>query len=73
MSKEITVDVRATTGSDDSMTYAVIRTVTNVNGVQEVEEVTYEGRSAEQVMDQVKANHPEVELNIEKSESAAVQ
>ena len=44
VSKEITVDVRATTGSDDSMTYAVIRTVTNVNGVQEVEEVTYEGR-----------------------------
>lgn len=73
VSKEITVDVRATTGSDDSMTYAVIRTVTNVNGVQEVEEVTYEGRSAEEVMDQVKANHPEVELNIEKSESAAVQ
>jgi len=72
VSKEITVDVRATTGSDDSMTYAVIRTVTNVNGVQEVEEVTYEGRSAEEVMDQVKANHPEVELNIEKSESAAV-
>lgn len=73
VSKEITVDVRATTGSDDSMTYAVIRTVTNVNGVQEVEEVTYEGRSTEEVMDQVKANHPEVELNIEKSESAAVQ
>lgn len=73
VSKEITVDVRATTGSDDSMTYAVIRTVTNVNGIQEVEEVTYEGRSAEEVMDQVKANHPEVELNIEKSESAAVQ
>lgn len=73
VSKEITVDVRATTGNDDSMTYAVIRTVTNVNGVQEVEEVTYEGRSAEEVMDQVKANHPEVELNIEKSESAAIQ
>lgn len=73
VSKEVTVDVRATSGSDDSMTYAVIRTVTNVNGVQEVEEVTYEGRSVEEVMDQVKANHPEVELNIEKSESAAVQ
>ncbi|MGA0987728.1 MAG: sodium-translocating pyrophosphatase, partial [Flavobacteriaceae bacterium] len=37
VSKEVTVDVRATAGSDDSMTYAVIRTVTNVNGVQEVE------------------------------------
>ena len=74
VSKEITVDVRATTGSDDSMTYAVIRTVTNVNGVQEVEEVTYEGRSAEEVMDQVKANHPEVvELNVEKDKTSAVQ
>ena len=74
VSKEVTVDVRATTGSDDSMTYAVIRTVTNVNGVQEVEEVTYEGRSAEEVMDQVKANHPEVvELNGEKDKTAAVQ
>ncbi len=74
VSKEVTVDVRATTGSDDSMTYAVIRTVTNVNGIQEVEEVTYEGRSAEEVMDQVKANHPEVvELNGEKDKTAAVQ
>ena len=73
VSKEITVDVRATTGSDDSMTYAVIRTVTNVNGVQEVEEVTYEGRSVEEVMDQVKANHPEVELNVEKDKTSAVQ
>jgi hypothetical protein len=70
---EVTVDVRATTGSDDSMTYAVIRTVTNVNGVQEVEEVTYEGHSAEEVMNQVKVNHPEIELNIEKNESTAVQ
>jgi K(+)-stimulated pyrophosphate-energized sodium pump len=74
VSKEVTVDVRATSGSDDSMTYAVIRTVTNVNGVQEVEEVTYEGRSVEEVMDQVKANHPEVvELNVEKDKTAAVQ
>jgi K(+)-stimulated pyrophosphate-energized sodium pump len=73
VSKEVTVDVRATTGSDDSMTYAVIRTVTNVNGVQEVEEVTYEGRSAEEVMNQVKVNHPEIELNIEKNERTAVQ
>ena len=73
VSKEVTVDVRATSGSDDSMTYAVIRTVTNVNGVQEVEEVTYEGRSVEEVMDQVKANHPEVELNVEKDKTSAVQ
>ena len=73
ISKEVTVDVRATTGSDDSKTYAVIRTVTNVNGVQEVEEVTYEGHSAEEVMNQVKANHPEIELNIEKNQSTAVQ
>ena len=73
VSKEVTVDVRATSGSDDSMTYAVIRTVTNVNGVQEVEEVAYEGRSVEEVMDQVKANHPEVELNVEKDKTSAVQ
>ena len=73
VSKEVTVDVRATSGSEDSMTYAVIRTVTNVNGVQEVEEVTYEGRSVEEVMDQVKANHPEVELNVEKDKTSAVQ
>ena len=73
ISKEVTVDVRVTTGSDDSKTYAVIRTVTNVNGVQEVEEVTYEGHSAEEVMSQVKANHPEIELNIEKNQSTAVQ
>jgi hypothetical protein len=44
-----------------------------VNGVQEVEEVTYEGRSVEEVMDQVKANHPEVELNVEKDKTSAVQ
>jgi K(+)-stimulated pyrophosphate-energized sodium pump len=73
ISKEVTVDVRVTTGSDDSKTYAVIRTVTNVNGVQEVEEVTYEGHSAEEVMSQVKANHPEIEINIEKNQSTAVR
>lgn len=72
--KELTVEVRAVEGAEgDDTTYVVVRTVNDVNGVQEVEEVTYEGSSTEEVMAQVKLNHPEVEIHTNKAKAAQEQ
>jgi Inorganic pyrophosphatase len=68
--KEVTVDIRATTAGEDSKTYIVVRTVSELNGVQEVEEVTYEGNSTEEVIAEVKKNYPDIELNVVKSNIA---
>ncbi|MDA0950638.1 MAG: sodium-translocating pyrophosphatase [Bacteroidetes bacterium] len=68
--KEVTIDVRATTAGEDSKTYIVVRTVSELNGVQEVEEVTYEGNSTEEVIAEVKKNYPDIELNVVKSNIA---
>jgi K(+)-stimulated pyrophosphate-energized sodium pump len=70
---EVTVDVRATTAGKDSKTYIVVRTISELNGVQEVEEVQYEGNSTEEVMAEVKKNHPNIELNVVKANTVDVQ
>ena len=69
---EVTVDVRSTITGDISKTYIVVRTISELNGVQVVEEVKYEGNSTEEVMDEVKKNHPDIELNVAKSNTVAV-
>lgn len=67
--KEITVNVEeASTTEEGTSAAVVVRIVTDENGNKEVVEKRYEGASKEEVLDAVKQNHPEIEVEFSSSE-----
>lgn len=68
--KEITVNVEeAATTEEGTSAAVVVRIVTDENGNKEVIEKRYEGASKEEVLETVKQNHPEIEVEFSSSDS----
>ncbi len=68
--KEITVNVEEASSTEEGASAAVVvRIVTDENGNKEVIEKRYEGASKEEVLETVKQNHPEIEVEFSSSES----
>jgi len=68
--KEITVNVEEASSTEEGTSAAVVvRIVTDENGNKEVIEKRYEGASKEEVLETVKQNHPEIEVEFSSSDS----
>jgi len=68
--KEITVNVEEASSTEEGTSAAVVvRIVTEENGNKEVIEKRYEGASKEEVLETVKQNHPEIEVEFSSSDS----
>jgi len=68
--KEITVNVEEASSTEEGTSAAVVvRIVTDENGNKEVIEKRYEGVSKEEVLETVKQNHPEIEVEFSSSDS----
>ena len=68
--KEITVNVEEASSTEEGNSAAVVvRIVTDDNGNKEVIEKRYEGTSKEEVLQTVKQNHPEIEVEFSSSDS----
>ena len=68
--KEITVNVEEASSTEEGTSAAVVvRIVTDENGNKEVIEKRYEGTSKEEVLETVKQNHPEIEVEFSSSDS----
>ena len=68
--KEITVNVEEASSTEEVTSAAVVvRIVTDENGNKEVIEKRYEGASKEEVLETVKQNHPEIEVEFSSSDS----
>jgi len=68
--KEITVNVEEASSTEEGTSAAVVvRIVTDENGNKEVIEKRYEGASKEEVLETVKQNHPEIEVEFSSSKS----
>ena len=70
MRKEITVNVEEASSTEEGTSAAVVvRIVTDDNGNKEVIEKRYEGTSIEEVLETVKQNHPEIEVEFSSTDS----
>lgn len=68
--KEITVNVEEASSTEEGTTAAVVvRIVTDDNGNKEVIEKRYEGTSKEEVLETVKQNHPEIEVEFSSTDN----
>ncbi len=68
--KEITVKVEEASSTEEGATAAVVvRIITDENGSKEVIEKRYKGTSKEEVLEQVKQNHPEIEVEFSSTDS----
>jgi K(+)-stimulated pyrophosphate-energized sodium pump len=68
--KEITVNVEEASSTEEGTSAAVVvRIVTDDNGNKEVIEKRYEGTSKEEVLETVKQNHPEIEVEFSSTDS----
>lgn len=68
--KEITVNVEEASSTEEGTSAAVVvRIVTDDNGNKEVIEKRYEGTSKEEVLQTVKQNHPEIEVEFSSTDS----
>jgi K(+)-stimulated pyrophosphate-energized sodium pump len=68
--KEITVNIEEASSTEEGTSAAVVvRIVTDDNGNKEVIEKRYEGTSKEEVLETVKQNHPEIEVEFSSTDS----
>jgi K(+)-stimulated pyrophosphate-energized sodium pump len=68
--KEITVNIEEASSTEEGTSAAVVvRIVTDDNGNKEVIEKRYEGTSIEEVLETVKQNHPEIEVEFSSTDS----
>jgi K(+)-stimulated pyrophosphate-energized sodium pump len=68
--KEITVNIEEASSAEEGTSAAVVvRIVTDDNGNKEVIEKRYKGTSKEEVLEQVKQNHPEIEVEFSSTDS----
>lgn len=68
--KEITLNVEEASSTEEGTSAAVVvRIVTDDNGNKEVIEKRYEGTSKEEVLQTVKQNHPEIEVEFSSTDS----
>jgi K(+)-stimulated pyrophosphate-energized sodium pump len=68
--KEITVNIEEASSAEEGTSAAVVvRIVTDDNGNKEVIEKRYEGTSKEEVLETVKQNHPEIEVEFSSTDS----
>ncbi len=68
--KEITVNIEEASSTEEGTSAAVVvRIVTDDNGNKEVIEKRYEGTSKEEVLETVKQNHPEIEVEFSSTDN----